>query len=532
MPLLEKYQSSGAFALSAPPRGGSIALAAAWILAALVALVQMLLPVEKHIVEFGIGDAMVYSRVAFNIARGLGSTYSLETPTNGYHPLWLIMHVPLFWGAADIVSRLWLAKLLWSLTALANALAWSLFVRRLTRSDFAAALAALLFSGFGWSLFVLYSGIETPLALLLICATFAAAVRLGECEGPPSLGMLCAYSLAGTLAFLSRLDSVFILFCTLPLGWSGLRQAPWPRLILSGAPVLLLVPYFAWNFQVMQTLMPVSGIVKTSTQPPLANAAHLLHAWTVRMDRIGIPGPAVALAAVVGLLPALWILLSILRRVPSFGRVLLAVLVGALAQYAYYLFHMTELNVPWHMYPQFLFIYLLLCGLVAWASALRPRLGRAAFIFLILLCGAATGLYARAKQVRQIETATALELGHWAAANLPPQSIMLMQDSFTVGALAPDLHLVDMSGLVEDLAGARVVKRDGPLGLLRVHPVTHTVIHTRDVTTPAADLHTLHPPFAEGALQPRLLQTYAYDRGSRGRFLLFAVNPLAPEPPR
>src|SRR5215469_11438999 len=42
-------------------------------------------------------DAYYYLRVAYNIAHGAGSTFGNLVPTNGYHPLWQLVLVPVFW---------------------------------------------------------------------------------------------------------------------------------------------------------------------------------------------------------------------------------------------------------------------------------------------------------------------------------------------------------------------------------------------------------------------------------------------------
>src|SRR5512140_1353288 len=41
-------------------------------------------------------DAYYYFKVAQNISEGHGSTFDGIHPTNGYHPLWLLICVPIF----------------------------------------------------------------------------------------------------------------------------------------------------------------------------------------------------------------------------------------------------------------------------------------------------------------------------------------------------------------------------------------------------------------------------------------------------
>ena len=75
-------------------------------------LVLLLLPLEQYLsYSLVIPDAFVYSRIAFHVNQGLGPTYDLITMTNGFHPLWMIIHIPLMYGAVDIISRFYLDAL-------------------------------------------------------------------------------------------------------------------------------------------------------------------------------------------------------------------------------------------------------------------------------------------------------------------------------------------------------------------------------------------------------------------------------------
>jgi hypothetical protein len=72
--------------------------------------------------EFFVDDAYYYFQIAHNIAVGNGSTWDGLSSTNGYHPLWLLVLVPVFFVvrgkvpgmiAAKVVSALlWFAALL------------------------------------------------------------------------------------------------------------------------------------------------------------------------------------------------------------------------------------------------------------------------------------------------------------------------------------------------------------------------------------------------------------------------------------
>ncbi|MGZ4716132.1 MAG: hypothetical protein ACXWCB_05465, partial [Acidimicrobiales bacterium] len=46
-------------------------------------------------------DAFYYFGIARNVAHGHGSTFDGIDPTNGYHPLWMLVAVPFFWAGLD-----------------------------------------------------------------------------------------------------------------------------------------------------------------------------------------------------------------------------------------------------------------------------------------------------------------------------------------------------------------------------------------------------------------------------------------------
>ena len=41
-------------------------------------------------------DSYFYFQVAWNMARGMGSTFNTIMPTNGYHPLWMLICTAVF----------------------------------------------------------------------------------------------------------------------------------------------------------------------------------------------------------------------------------------------------------------------------------------------------------------------------------------------------------------------------------------------------------------------------------------------------
>ena len=317
------------------------------------------LPVQEFLIRFSIGDALVYPRVAFNVATGRGSTYSLLTPTNGYHPLWMWLHVPLMFGADAIMARMELVQVFWIVMAVSATIAWSALIYFLTRSDLAAGLTALVFGGFGWSLYVLYAGIETPLVFLGLAVVLYLAIRLRSYRLRPSLPLTLVYVCALAATFLARLDSAILLAPTLWLAWPGLRRLTRAQLLKALVLCVLLVcPYFLWNIAIFGHLMPVSGIVKTVSSVSLSRSLNMLANWGRKIAAIGVSASCVYVLAGSIVLCALLLMGKLRRDVPALFRMLLICLLGSAAHYLYYLFFMREINVPWHLYPQSMTIYL------------------------------------------------------------------------------------------------------------------------------------------------------------------------------
>ena len=322
--------------------------------------------------RFGIGDALVYTRVAFNVAHGKGSTYNLLVPTNGYHPLWMCLHIPFLFGAETIVERMWIIEKFWIFMAVSASFAWSALIRFLTQSDLAAGLTALLFGAFGWSLYVLYSGMETPLVLLALALVFYVATRFrndGSSVQKRSALLIC-YAIAAAVSFWARLDSIIVILPTLWFIYPSVLEMRFSK-ILSATSLFgsLVTPYLLWNMIVIGHPMPVSGLVKTARTIELSRIILMLEAWMARIQRLGISPVWLLVIAVAycGLVVALSLLLYRSQRL--FVYLLAASFMGALAHYGYYWLFMTEIHISWHMYPQFLAAYLSVVGVMVVTEA-------------------------------------------------------------------------------------------------------------------------------------------------------------------
>ena len=169
-------------------------------------------------------DGYYYLEIARHVAQGQGSSFDGLHPTNGYHPLWMLMLVPIAGGAQEVGLRLVLAGALQLLLSAAGVLA-AYRSARVCVGVPAATLAALCWLQYAFSYRATLSGLEFALQALLLfsVARLQARAWLAGRLSPAqalSLGLLLA------ALFLARLETVVLglLVCA---AWAArLRATP------------------------------------------------------------------------------------------------------------------------------------------------------------------------------------------------------------------------------------------------------------------------------------------------------------------
>jgi hypothetical protein len=243
-------------------------------------------------------DAYYYFKVAQNISEGHGSTFDGIHPTNGYHPLWMLVCIPVFALARfDLILPLRVLLVLMSGLSLATAI---LLYRLLgaSLSPAAGAIAALYWSFNYYNQGVFYeTGLESGLALFFLVLLLHRLYKLeqGWRSGPPGLKQIAGLALITALAILSRLDLVFfgavvgvwVVFRSVPLryllpldilaifaaalasfitrlGLPAYYGSAGPALILIGAALVVKIPvfYFFGLYRPPSSWKPADVLVK------------------------------------------------------------------------------------------------------------------------------------------------------------------------------------------------------------------------------------------------------------------------------
>lgn len=369
------------------------AVAAAAVVAALLAgFAFAATPLDAILRDWSSDDSYYYARIARHLAAGDGPTFDGMQPTNGHHPLWLWLQVPLQGLFADRELALRATRALEVLLALAGVLC---FARALRRAAVPAAAGAVLLL-FAVQTGLLYQGLETGLLVAMLGLCLLLLVRAVERPSPVRRLALGAGLL---LAALARIEVLAL--APWLAWWATGAEAVSARRRLAHAVVLLLpvgagaLVYGVWNALAIGSPVPISGVVKTfwSTQlrgaPPslsaaLGHAGVLLQSAQVRDGLLfGVP----------------WLLLAALARRRLAGRPALRACVLFLAGLA--ILHVVRLAwFAWTTWPPFgsyahywitgrLLRYLTLAmvagGAIAWFGARSWRRAKAVLSIVVAL---------------------------------------------------------------------------------------------------------------------------------------------------
>lgn len=158
-------------------------------------------------------DAFYYFKVAQNISEGHGSTFDGVNLANGYHPLWLLICIPIFSLARfDLVLPLRILVLVMG----AFSAATSILLYRLVSRILSRTVGVLIAAFWGFNLYirvtVMQFGLETGLtafSIVLFIYLFEKLERKWRNEAltPKEIA---SFALVGVLVILSRLDTIFL----------------------------------------------------------------------------------------------------------------------------------------------------------------------------------------------------------------------------------------------------------------------------------------------------------------------------------
>ena len=217
-------------------------------------------------------DAFYYFTIARQLAAGHGATFDGLAPTNGFHPLWLLLLTPVFALTGALRAGSWVGvHAALSLCALLDVASGVLLWRLLRRLGFPRGAQGAAAVWFLSPVTVLLSlrGLESALNVALFAVwLWVVAWAFGDGTPDARRGVLVG-SVTG-LAFLARTDNGPLLGLALALitlgPWLATRSAGRRRLgflVVAGVTAAALaLPWFIWNLTTFGTPWQVSGAAK------------------------------------------------------------------------------------------------------------------------------------------------------------------------------------------------------------------------------------------------------------------------------
>ena len=398
------------------------------VLAALWMVVLLLVP-QRTFAD----DSYFYLMVAWNMARGMGSTFNTLMPTNGYHPLWMLLCTLVFKVIPQRPAALHGVAALIALLDGLMLLTVARVLRRVGAHLWPVAFALLLPFVFGSQL-----GTEGALSGLFLALLMMTTWRL--VGRPPTAANAAMWSSVVAIAVLSRLDNIFIVGCVslavYLLPGPEARERRRLQVVFAAIPLVLWTVYVGSNVLLFHTIEPISGKLKSTG---------------VRDHALGANLPHTALIALAVLLPSLAVV-AVRRRDLFFRVVELPFAAGVLCHLLYIVFRMSsETRWTWYYTSWMLLAAVLLaraCSVVLRErQALAPAVcGLAALLVALAWYGVSYRKFWKGRETRPPASFNA-ELHDRLGVRR-----MIAYDEPGLYAYYSDIEIVPIDGLMGDVA--------------------------------------------------------------------------------
>jgi len=222
--------------------------------------------------KFLADDAYYYYALAKNIVNGHGIVFNYGIPTNGFHPLYVLILVPIFklLYPYGVNLPIYASLVILTLFSVGTSIFLYLIVSKFLNKE-AGLLAAFIWLFNPYILFVSLMGLETPIQIFFISLLTYFIVTKGS-ETHFSTHESVIIGLLIGIIFLSRMDGVFIgigvigtfairkLFKNGEFRISNLKRLLQPDLVIMiSVAFLMVLPWIAWNLIELNRITPVSG---------------------------------------------------------------------------------------------------------------------------------------------------------------------------------------------------------------------------------------------------------------------------------
>ena len=226
-------------------------------------------PANSLLRWYNIDDAFYYYKVAQNVLAGHGFTFDGINLTNGFHPLWMVVCLGVFWlSRFNLLLPLRVLVLVSGLFNAATALVLYRWLSKHLHPE-AAVVGAFI-----WALWppiyniVIVHGMESAISAFFLVLLFKTASDLFESSrsGRITPWQMAGAGLVGALTILSRLDNVFVVAMVGFFLLFKLKKIP--TLLIYDMIVLALAVVVSWvlrlgveNIEInMYSIYPMLGV--------------------------------------------------------------------------------------------------------------------------------------------------------------------------------------------------------------------------------------------------------------------------------
>jgi hypothetical protein len=213
-------------------------------------------PIEHLVAHSVSDDAFYYFQTARTITDGGGVSVDGETWGNGFHPLWLIVLLPVYAAGAGDETAIHIAL---TISGVAVALSGGVLyatARRLGISELASLIATGLYLSHPVVVYMSVNGLETGVNLAAFVVVLYAFVR---CWQEPSTMNEVGVSLAAGVLVLTRTDYGITAAVVLVALALRARAEPGSLAALALPAIAVTAPWFAWSIAVFDSPLQTSA---------------------------------------------------------------------------------------------------------------------------------------------------------------------------------------------------------------------------------------------------------------------------------
>ncbi len=225
-----------------------------------------------------VDDMMFYLNIAKNIAAGNGATFDGSILTNGFHPVYALLLVPVFKvfpNNPDLTFHLALTIL--SVFNVLTGVVVFLILREIAGSN-AGLTAAFIWLFNPYVIMISLNGVEAGVAAFFISLCIYQYIKMRKEEAFTTKGLVTLGVLT-SMAILGRVDAVFVLVSLTLFIFNITRQKKKSLIqslaepaIYNTAVFTVLAPWFLWNLYHFGTIRQISGM----TLPNISHNMYLM----------------------------------------------------------------------------------------------------------------------------------------------------------------------------------------------------------------------------------------------------------------